>query len=552
MNSRRWLSFFLFLASFLLLIRILEDTNPVKANQLGASTIRRYIPQKTAKCEPLISALKEDPLWINNLYNPILFSNADIKQQTRIYMDIYTCLTERGEPYTSEEQFILNMTRLYLIFANGLGTSQERTSLTLVNLSLVDDPAINNFRKQVKLPPPPGLVFVRTYNDIATMPLPIRTIFEEHNAAGVTMFTRYIAILDDKKPTWQEQSLHKQTLPRTISHELVHAYVNTNLGIEAINLMPTWFHEGVAIYFSRSGENQAIVTPNFSLYTTSPPDYKQYDHNFKFLEAKLGQDELVRRIRQSILSKDASLLYANLGISRDEELPIAALKWQREREQFRYVAATTIMLIFAYLVFSGATSKILKLKPYRRCEVCGHLFWFWNNSDLHSFYPAQRIWIPSGNKQPNPHSIFVHLACETCTIQSDKLWQDYQNHMLNIIQTKRIKAMHTYSKWLHHAPVTSHVENSTLLNFQQALSALTKAALLSQFSTVWIKGPYLFEFNEKRFSIKTDLTDKPPQSYRHVLKKSVSHTDEIVLYLGSISRTPQGDVQVVWEFADQI
>jgi len=530
----------------------LEDTTPVKANQLGSSTIRRYIPQKTANCAPLISSLIEDPLWINNLYDPILFSEADITQQTRIYMDIYTCLTKRGEPYSSQERFILNMTHLYLIFVDGLDTSQEHTSLTLVNLATVDDPAINKFRKRVNLPPPSGLVFVRTYNDVATMPLPIRTIFEEHNAAGVTMFTRYIAILDDKKPTWQEQSLHKQTLPRTISHELVHAYVNTNLGIEAINLMPTWFHEGVAIYFSRSGENQAIVTPNFTLYTTSPPDYKQYDLNFKFLEAKLGQDELVRRIRQSILSNDASLLYANLDISRDEELPMAALKWQREREQFRYVAATTIMLIFAYLVFSGGFSKIRNYKPYQRCEACGHVFWFWNNNDLHSYSPPQRIWLTGESIAANPHSIFVHRACVSCVIRSDELWQSYQNRMLHRIQTKYDIAMHNYSEWLQHAPVTRLIENSTLLDIQQALTALTKAALLSQFSPAWIKGPYLFEFNEKHALINRDLIAKPPSFYNQVLRKSVVSEDQITTYIGSISLTPKGDVQVVWELEDQI
>lgn len=141
---------------------------------------------------------------------------------------------------------------------------------------------------------------------------------------------RYIAVLAEEKSTWPRQALQSQTLPETISHELVHAYINATLGLRGLDL-PKWYHEGIAVYFSGSGKGHTIVTPNFTISTTPPEEYRQYSTNFEYLEAQLGREQLLGYIKLSVEQADPSALYKDLGIANEQVLFARAMAWRQQR-----------------------------------------------------------------------------------------------------------------------------------------------------------------------------------------------------------------------------
>ena len=92
---------------------------------------------------------------------------------------------------------------------------------------------------------------------------------------------------------WEEQALQSQKLPKTLSHELVHAYLKSLTGSAGFDAFPIWYDEGLAIYFSGSGEDTSIVTPNGQIVVTPTEDYKHYQIVFDYLEAELGRAQLL-------------------------------------------------------------------------------------------------------------------------------------------------------------------------------------------------------------------------------------------------------------------
>jgi len=182
--------------------------------------------------------------------------------------------------------------------------------------------------------------------------------------AGVTIFTRYIAILEEDALTPPEQQLQSQRLPETVSHELVHAYVHSKLGIEDLDAFPTWYNEGIAIYFSGSGKDHSVVTPNFELRVTSPQDYREYETNFRYLEAKLGRERLLELVRESIEKPDYKVAYSNLGFSDDPAFIAEAQAWNQKRLHIRWAIGVGAILLLGF--------GLVLLIPEERCEFCGY------------------------------------------------------------------------------------------------------------------------------------------------------------------------------------
>ncbi len=312
-------------------------------------------------CEGIIEQFTADLDWYERLVNPILKTPQEVAERFDVYSQVHACLDDYTGPLPGNRLQIKTLVEYFLLFTEGVLEPEAESALVLADLKQSDDPAIQQIRDEAGIPPPEGKIFVRYYASREEMPALVRRAFENEDVAGVTILKRYVAILDEEKATWPQQALQNQTLPTTISHELVHAYLNSSPGSQAIGA-PDWYHEGIAIYFSRSGEGHSIITPELTVSTTPPKEYQQYDNNFKYLEAKLGRKGLVEKIRISLEQADPAVLYRDLGIADEQELFERASTWQRQWIFIRAGVFVAVVVLILWIVISRM--------PEVRCVNC--------------------------------------------------------------------------------------------------------------------------------------------------------------------------------------
>jgi transcription elongation factor Elf1 len=316
------------------------------------------------QCSLDLEPLTNGDITVEQLRNPILTSQTEINQRVDLYSNMYDCLDEGNSTLLEEDRKkFQTLLGYFLIFAGGLGTSADETTLDLVSLASSTDPGVAKIRDEAGIEAPDGYVFVRSYASREAMPGLVRRAFESPEVAGVTILSRYIAVLAEDKKTWPQRALQLQTLPETASHELIHAYVNSTLGQSKLGL-PAWFSEGLAIYFSGSEKVHTIVTPNFTISNSSTEDYQRYDTTFKFLEASHGRERLLELINLSIQEADPSILYQDLDISDDQVLVSLAVAWSQQRNNLARGGIIIVALIAALLLW--------RLAPEYNCPNCGH------------------------------------------------------------------------------------------------------------------------------------------------------------------------------------
>lgn len=312
-------------------------------------------------CDEFIKGIIGDKDWYDRLIDPVLTTPEEVSGKIAYFSEVQACLNEQPQPLSGELSRINTLVEYFLVFSEGVQDPENETGLVLSNLAHSDDPAIQQIRDEAGIPPPEGYIFVRYYSSRDEMPGLVRRAFENKDVVGVTILNRYVAILDEEKATWPQQALQNQTLPETISHELVHAYLNASPGSQAMGA-PDWYHEGIAIYFSRSGEGHTIITRDLTVSTTPPKAYQQYDLNFKFLESKLDRKGLLEKIKQSLEQADPSILYRDIGIASEQELVAQADAWQLRRVILRTGVFLAVLLLIGWIVINRM--------PEVRCVNC--------------------------------------------------------------------------------------------------------------------------------------------------------------------------------------
>ena len=317
-----------------------------------------------AECEEYLEPFVNGFIQFEQLTNPIFSSKTELDEQLDLYSNVYQCLDEGTAPQITGGEKLRSYLEYFLIFAGGLGSQSEDTTLDLVLLSSSDDPGVTKIRDEAGIEAPDGYIFVRSYNSREAMPPLVRRAFQSPDVAGVTILSRYIAVLAEEKKTWSQRALQLQTLPGTTSHELIHAYVNSILLPMEFDL-PSWYSEGLAIYFSDSAINHTIITPNFSISNTSSAEYQSYDTAFKYLESKLGRERLLMLISQSIQEANPSILYQDLGISDDQQLINLAKVWSQTRNNIGRGGIVVVAFIAVLLLW--------RIAPEYRCQNCGHI-----------------------------------------------------------------------------------------------------------------------------------------------------------------------------------
>jgi hypothetical protein len=320
-------------------------------------------PHQPTECDQLWLDFTARPGWFEQLVNPTLTSSAAVEQTLEEFTALYECLGGSGGEDSEEVVLIRTLLEYYLIFAGGYHTPEGQSYLDLIAFAECQDPAIIALRDQVGIPPPTGYVFVRYYASRAAMPTLIRQAFENPDVAGVTILIRYVAVLVEDTTNWQERALQHLTLPGTISHELVHAYINSTLGFAGIDL-PDWYHEGLAIYFSGNGESHTVIAPDLTVSRTPPQAYRRYQANFQFLEAELGKERLYQRIKTSLDSAQPSDLYSGLMIGNDQAFFERVSAWQ-QRRAFLKIGIFSLVIV---LIVLG----VIRIMPEVRCQNCDY------------------------------------------------------------------------------------------------------------------------------------------------------------------------------------
>jgi hypothetical protein len=317
------------------------------------------------ECQATLAVLNSEEDWLEHLIDPVITSTDELIERHQLYTRVHDCLEAEYDTLPDDLVMVHRLTEYFLIFAAGFETQEDASTLTIVDLTSVDMPAIHQLREQAGLPPPEGYVFLRYYDSRESMPELVRRAFQNEDVMGVTIFSRYIAILEEDKAILQEQILQQQTLPETVAHELVHAYINATLGYKNAASFPRWFHEGVAIYLSGSGEVQVVMLGDLTVTKTSPEDYAQFDLNFKYLESEYGRDELLTRIGTAINEIKPTMLYEELGHQDEQALVEAAKNWRGRGIRNRLIGGIMIALFLMIGLWKV-------IAPEVKCPYCDY------------------------------------------------------------------------------------------------------------------------------------------------------------------------------------
>jgi hypothetical protein len=318
---------------------------------------------------PLLGMDVVDHLWLDN---PVLTSQQEIDQKLGECEELLEALAqqERRETLPSHLQRLKTLARLYMVFAGpeGKAAGVDSGRLELVDLLQTTDPAVRKLRDQMKVPCPSGFVFVRYYPSRHVMPLEILPAFHRENTRGVTILSRYIAIIEKKASEPGQQRFLEQSQARILSHELVHAYVNSVLGRDR-NRLPLWFHEACATYLSGSpgGErvSELVQTPagfkHVLFQDKAPRDYQQYKLLFAYLRARLGHKKLYAQIRTAIHTRSVQALLDCAQVNSSQELVTRAQVWMQRRNLVKYGIAAVLVI--------GLLQVIWRMLPQRPKHV---------------------------------------------------------------------------------------------------------------------------------------------------------------------------------------
>jgi hypothetical protein len=538
-------------------------------------------PSDPVDCQELIAQFTDNDFMLRDLADPIITDQSQIDVRLQKYTTLQKCLEAAPkERYNQELETIKNLVDYFLIFVGEDRSIDGAAKLERVDLAKSNDPAVVKLRDEIGVPAPIGWIFVHYYPSRQSMPENLQFAFENPQVAGVTILSKYIAILKEPKASWAERTLQELSSPNIMSHELVHAYVNSILAANhrlSLESFPRWFDEGLASYISQSDQPHTIITQNITLNETATEEYQSYVLIFKFLQNRLGQKGLNEKIRLALETADATQLYADIGIQDDRWLEITVKEWQRQRVQNSYFFGLIILgVTFAGLYFllpelecsCGFTGRrrdfpggkcpdcgepVLgaqqqaslhaTLSIYPDCQVCGRRFLPWQRRMLQAHKRLIRIWNDPLVENEPPLGRHVHRVCLPCLTHSQEIVEEYRRFALEKFDIARRKYHPFYRDWLQLAPpfITSpdgHLE----LALEQAIEQMLIAALPPTV-TDWLDVRPLFRFIEvEEFDDSGFELMPPPQKYDRILRDIQSGR------YGSVYQSGENKIVVSWEF----
>ncbi|MGB7763025.1 MAG: hypothetical protein WBL61_24540 [Bryobacteraceae bacterium] len=333
--------------------------------------------------------------WVEELAGPVFTSEAEIRTRQNHYERIYACLSDLqelrgliGQESGSDELKELKQLVEWLVLFTGTPENTVLPRLTVLNPAardslrefldtervLVDlqtstDPAVRRLR-DAGLEAPRGFIYVRFFRDRDHLPESLKAAFSGEAVAGVTLpGGRYIAILKKGSGTDAEQRLEQRETPKTLSHELVHAYINARFPATKRSL-PRWFQEGAAIYLSGGGHADQEVAVDASGSTEirriePTEDYRGFGLAFAYLENKVGRSRLDRDIRETVEKQDAGILLADVSAATDEDLMAKARNWDTRRELLPWAGFLVLLLALGAVFRQWLSNPLSSPQPAR-------------------------------------------------------------------------------------------------------------------------------------------------------------------------------------------
>jgi hypothetical protein len=532
-------------------------------------------------CREMIDQYTNDELVEWELADPIITDQTELDAQIQKYTFLRNCLdTIPEDQYTNELNKINKLVDYFLIFAGGDQSSPGDTKVERIDLTISNDPAVIKLRDEIGIPPPPGWIFIRYYPNRQAMPEQVQYAFENPQVAGVTILSKYIAIIKEPSASWAESALQNLSIPNILSHELVHAYVNSVLAKKHLLLpdgFPRWFVEGLASHISHSDRPHSIITQTLSFNQTATDEYQRFVLIFKYLENRLGQKGLDEKIRQALEVADASKLYADLGIKDDRWLEITVNEWQKQRVQKSYffglfILGATFAGLYWFLPelecscgFAGRQRDFIggkcpdcgkptigahRRSPiqstfsiYPECQVCGRRFLPWQRYQLHQHKRLIRIWVESPLKNERPLVHHLHRVCFSCLANSQDIAEEYRRLALEKFDLAGEKFRPIYQEWLEHAPLFNFDLDGLLeMSLEQAVDEMILAAI-SPDLVEWLNTGPLFRLTDADLLIESgnDILP-PPQKYDRILVNVKSGL------IGSVYQASDHRIIIYWEF----
>ncbi|MCL4486745.1 MAG: hypothetical protein M1570_01275 [Chloroflexi bacterium] len=175
------------------------------------------------------------------------------------------------------------------------------------------------------------------------------------------MQTRFVAVLTGASQGTIDSVVTYQTLEQTISHELVHAYLNSRIGLQNENRFPVWFHEGMAIYISGGSGSRTVDAQGVEVQVGPTEDYKQYGMNFGYLESKLGRGRFLELLKDSVNQLDPMVPLRAANVGDYAALTALARDWQQKtidetnfhRDAAKLSLSAVLALSLALFFWSG-------------------------------------------------------------------------------------------------------------------------------------------------------------------------------------------------------
>lgn len=329
-------------------------------------------------CGILLLGLQAGAAQVNDidfLRNPVLTSQEAIQAAVERYQRRLRELEyrQRQGTLTDREQDLKALIRLFLIFAGpGLGQGGvDPGRLECIHLSQSDDPAVVTLREHIQIPAPKGVVFVRTYPSKQVMPIDILAAFTRDNTRGVTILSRYVALVEQSAADPAEQRFYDRRQAAVLSHELVHAYINASLAEQNGRDLPVWFHEGCATYLSDSPgagpETRLVETSTGYRYVTfeekAPWDYRRYRLVFDYLEAQFGRPGLYDHIRRAVETGTVETLLTETQTETPLLLMEQAERWQRRRRMVMFSLGTAVVVVLLLLIWRKLPTERNNVEP---------------------------------------------------------------------------------------------------------------------------------------------------------------------------------------------
>lgn len=566
-------------ANQLLLILLLLPVFPARPSKLSQPA-GQSDPPGLPDCQVLLDQYGTDGAFLQSLADPVFSSQDSLAGQLNIVSALDRCLSlTTGAGATGTFSNLPFLTRLFLIFTGDEAKISGESTQFLIDPQKSKDPAIVKLREEIGIPAPPGWIYLRFYGDREAMPDLIRKAFQNPQVEGVTILSRYIAILNDSGSTWEERALQDQTLPDTVSHELVHAYINSSITQQARlepGNFPRWFEEGLASYISESPRPNSIITTNGTIRETAPEDYQYFTQIFEYLEDRMGKDVLAENIRLAVQTNDAGQLYRNLGIQDDRWLYEAVDAWNRRRIEQRFIlglAGMGIILLWLYSLLPelvcacgykgrkrdfpmgncpncgrpvAGARKEPQWKPgdtfFPDCQVCGRRFWPWQRTEIQIHKRWVRAWLENPTENQPPIAHYVYRICENCTQESQSIGENYQKQVDAQVQAIQKAWRPVFHEWLADAPILpATIANGEGYPVEALIDELILAAL-APYNDEWMTIRPVFRFIYPRtLSSKNLSVFLPGLGYQKVIISTQKNQ------VGSIFSKGKDIISILWE-----